>query len=500
MSSSEDLYDNELHLAVHCSDVDATKKALDDGVNPNTIGLFGWNTLHEAASNGDLELLKLLMQYGGDCNKKDILSGFTPVHYASSEGHSECLEYLISVGGDVNIESTKGQTVPQVTRHKNCKKILAKFGITVINSVRFEKRVKRSSKIEKLSKTSSKMKQIDNGSVSKSPLSEKSVSLPEYKPFHMRSLSSSLSGEFSAKSCSSLQSLTSLGSSIDETIAGYMTLAFQYNRKTARLTISISSIILTCLKMYERHKKESFLTLQIKGNISYESNFDKKAVAMSQCFKLHTNGTEDVPAKDMSNQLETFWSSETAYLKFNPAMNIDFTSINGNDITDQNINISVLMQRKKSILKSSTQHITIAAMQLPLQDAVKRILKERYELDFGMEDTELPQIDPTLSEIIIDNGSVVSDSVIIGIRRPSVIEASRCVSDGDLKTVMSVASKPTSKKSKSTHSAINIPFSDARFGLQEVRSHSVSPIPQVQIQLSPSANSSGDELEVVVSQ
>lgn len=499
MSTSDELFDNELHLAVHCSDIDAARKSLDAGINPNTIGLFGWNALHEAASNGDIELLELLTQYGGDCNKTDILSGFTPLHYASSEGHSGCLDYLISAGGDLNVESNKGQTVPQVTRHRNCKKVLAKYGITVINSVQFEKH-RRSSKVEKSSKNLHKGKQIGEGSVRKSSPSELPSPSPDRKPYHMRSLSSSLSGEFSSKSCSSLQSLTSIGSSIDETIAGYMTLAFQYNRKTSRLIISISNIILSCLKMYERHKKESFLTLQIQGKISHISDISKEVVTTSQFFKLHTNGTEETPAKDISNQLATYWSSETAYLKFNPTMNLDFTSVYGDDIADRNVSISLLMQKKKSILKSSVQRITVASMQLPLQDAVRRIMKERYELDFAADDGDLQQIYPGLSEIVVDTGSVISDSVLVGIRRPSVIEAVRCVSDGDLKTVTSDLNKSISKKKKFPHSTVYIPSTDSKFGLEEVRSHSVSPNPQVQIQLPPSVNSSDDELEVVVTQ
>lgn len=35
------------------------------GDSPNQIGIYQWNPLHEAACNGDTEIVKLLLKYGG---------------------------------------------------------------------------------------------------------------------------------------------------------------------------------------------------------------------------------------------------------------------------------------------------------------------------------------------------------------------------------------------------------------------------------------------------
>lgn len=494
MSDLDNLQDNELHLAVHCGDRDGAKTALDNGIDPNLIGLFGWNALHEAANNGELELLKVLVTHGGDCNKKDSLNGYTPLHYASSEGYSECLEYLILAGGDLCVESNRGQTVAQVTRDKSCKKVLSKYGIHVKSSVQFDKRsVKKTH--NKTAKSGRKNKNLDvgySGSLPKLTVSDESELNDGLRPVSLRTISSSLSGEYSARSCSSLHSLTSLGSSIDDGVAGYLTLAFQYNRKTSKLVISISNLILTRLRTYELSKKESSIPLHIEGCISHNTKMGE-VNSKSNVFKLDTNGTEDSPVRNTANGCKTYWNNDSAIIKFNPALNLEFISVKSDDIPQQNVAVSVLMQKKKSLLKSSGQHVAVASMQLPLSDAVKRILKERYELG-SCHDEQIHETEHMLSNIVISSGSVISDSVVIGINRPSAVDTTRCVSDGDLQYV----SSEKSKKHLSPHSTVCIP-EDSKPRLQ-VKSHSTPPSPQVEIRMPASTHSSDDDLEIVVSQ
>lgn len=61
-----ELEDTKLHEAVRLGDVDLVEEALEDGLDPDAIGLYQWCPLHEAASNGDIEVLESLLQHLGN--------------------------------------------------------------------------------------------------------------------------------------------------------------------------------------------------------------------------------------------------------------------------------------------------------------------------------------------------------------------------------------------------------------------------------------------------
>ena len=63
---------------------------------------FEREKLHFAASDGDLEEVRRLVEEGFDVNAFDEALSLTPLHYAVREEHLEVAEYLISVGADVN--------------------------------------------------------------------------------------------------------------------------------------------------------------------------------------------------------------------------------------------------------------------------------------------------------------------------------------------------------------------------------------------------------------
>ena len=66
MVEEEECVDTKLHEAVRYSDVDDVLLALKEGHDPNQIGIYQWNALHEATSNGDLAIVRLLLKYGGE--------------------------------------------------------------------------------------------------------------------------------------------------------------------------------------------------------------------------------------------------------------------------------------------------------------------------------------------------------------------------------------------------------------------------------------------------
>ncbi|CAH6787551.1 Ankrd31 [Phodopus roborovskii] len=70
----------------------------------------GESQLHMASREGNLSLVKVLVESGADVNLKDN-AGWTPLHEASSEGFSDIITVLLEAGAHVNCESMDG-TLP----------------------------------------------------------------------------------------------------------------------------------------------------------------------------------------------------------------------------------------------------------------------------------------------------------------------------------------------------------------------------------------------------
>jgi ankyrin repeat protein len=64
-------------------------------------------SLHEAAADGDLEQVKLLLAKGLDVDTRGE-KGMTPLHLAAEEGHKNVVELLIAKGADINVVERNG--------------------------------------------------------------------------------------------------------------------------------------------------------------------------------------------------------------------------------------------------------------------------------------------------------------------------------------------------------------------------------------------------------
>eukprot|EP00300_Choanocystis_sp_HF-7_P021200 c20749_g1_i6.p1 GENE.c20749_g1_i6~~c20749_g1_i6.p1 ORF type:complete len:152 (+),score=32.29 c20749_g1_i6:33-458(+) len=62
---------------------------------------FGVTPMGCAAKCGQSEVIKVLIEFGGDVNEANE-SGWTPMHIAAMKGHAEVVQLLHGLGGDVN--------------------------------------------------------------------------------------------------------------------------------------------------------------------------------------------------------------------------------------------------------------------------------------------------------------------------------------------------------------------------------------------------------------
>jgi ankyrin repeat protein len=66
-------------------------------------------SIHEAVTEGNIEVIKQHLTTGADVNAKGALGG-TPLHYAANWGQKEIAELLIAKGADVNAKDEQGFT------------------------------------------------------------------------------------------------------------------------------------------------------------------------------------------------------------------------------------------------------------------------------------------------------------------------------------------------------------------------------------------------------
>ncbi|XP_038607034.1 ankyrin repeat and SOCS box protein 3 isoform X1 [Tachyglossus aculeatus] len=93
---------NSLHQAVFQENMEMIKFLLEKGVNVECQDDFGITPLFVAAQYGKLESLSLLIEYGANVNCQ-ASDKATPLFIASQEGLQKCVEVLLAKGADPNL-------------------------------------------------------------------------------------------------------------------------------------------------------------------------------------------------------------------------------------------------------------------------------------------------------------------------------------------------------------------------------------------------------------
>jgi len=97
--------ENIINIASREGNLDVIKFLVDKGADVNSKDKDGYAPLNRAALAGHLDIVKYLVNKGGaDVNAKDE-DGNTPLYYAAGKGHLDIVKFLVNKGADVNSQN-----------------------------------------------------------------------------------------------------------------------------------------------------------------------------------------------------------------------------------------------------------------------------------------------------------------------------------------------------------------------------------------------------------
>ncbi|HMP03062.1 MAG TPA: PQQ-binding-like beta-propeller repeat protein [Gemmatales bacterium] len=88
----------KLFAALRAGDVAAVRQLLDDGVDVNSKNEFGLTALAYAASAGQVDLVKLLIERKANVNQADSYYGMSPLVWAAFQNHPAVAKELLAAG------------------------------------------------------------------------------------------------------------------------------------------------------------------------------------------------------------------------------------------------------------------------------------------------------------------------------------------------------------------------------------------------------------------
>eukprot|EP00048_Salpingoeca_helianthica_P014541 m.222211 g.222211 ORF g.222211 m.222211 type:complete len:137 (-) comp15979_c0_seq1:205-615(-) len=116
----------DLLWAVKNGDLDVVRQLVETNhVDVNAVLSGGRSAIHYAGDMGQKDVLKYLVEQGADVNKKDV-HGITALLAAIWEGHASAVEYLLSVGADATLTAPDGQSYASCAESQAIKDLLAK--------------------------------------------------------------------------------------------------------------------------------------------------------------------------------------------------------------------------------------------------------------------------------------------------------------------------------------------------------------------------------------
>ena len=120
-----------LQEAASIGNVDLVRMIIENGTDVDSMDdQFYKTALHRAVAGGHQEIVEFLLNKGADVNAQDR-EGRTPLHYASERGHKDVAKLLIDKGADVNAKNNEGQTAEDIANEWQIKLLIAFIVVSV---------------------------------------------------------------------------------------------------------------------------------------------------------------------------------------------------------------------------------------------------------------------------------------------------------------------------------------------------------------------------------
>ncbi len=90
-------------------------KYINSGGKVNVSDDYGLSPIHMAASKGNIQVLKALIDHGANVNAVEKKSSMTPIHYAAYNKNSAAIKLLIKNGANIDSNDRKGRTALKIS-------------------------------------------------------------------------------------------------------------------------------------------------------------------------------------------------------------------------------------------------------------------------------------------------------------------------------------------------------------------------------------------------
>ncbi|KAF6039675.1 hypothetical protein EB796_002018 [Bugula neritina] len=402
-------------------DITEVQTALQCKLSPNKIGIYQWSPLHEASNYGYIDIVKLLLKYGGNPNLPDKHLCNTAVHYAAQEGHPTCLRLLIEAGGDYSITNFDGYTALDLAT-RACERVIEKKRVTQLVKMPLTEAIKDAK--QEILRKELETKPSLSGSISPQPTG---TTNSDTRSQFMKNRRENILKAWSPQINQS-----------DPGTMGNLHMSFEYNSKKSYLKVRLWK--LTGLMFSATHSAK-VSTLYIKARFLPDVHHDTKRKS-EEVRVSPLLGTEAKQSKSQTYVTESGAEAIFEPIKFKFTKPLVYEPINNDTIQDKVIYFQVMVKQKYT-----HRTFQIADMTIPLNVAVSKIVKESFPLRISSQTKlpdnmmVLPDIKPTMVTVSDPNlrstgGGEVLLNLPVNNPRPS--------SDVNLREVISMSSHSAS--------------------------------------------------------
>jgi ankyrin repeat protein len=117
--------ENSLHQAAYDGNIELVRKILRNKVDPDKRDSFGGTALHAAMFQKNVEIITLLINHGFDVNAKGLANGYTPLHDAVWANNLEAVRILLEHGARADIQAKDGLTPYEKAKKEGKKEIVS---------------------------------------------------------------------------------------------------------------------------------------------------------------------------------------------------------------------------------------------------------------------------------------------------------------------------------------------------------------------------------------